>query len=129
MEAFVDGEWDYLANCADEQQLSVPDGFDVEVFRAELLERASREASLLSDREHVTPWFRSDNAELRWAHFLHQPVRPYFRVTVDDSVDLEVVREIVGALEPQDPAFGVDAVVKHLEQHPELQHATGHCAQ
>ena len=120
VEAFVDGEWDYLANCADEQQLSVPDGFDVEVFRAELLERAAREASLLSEREHVTPWFRSDNAELRWAHFLHQPVRPYFRVTVDDPVDLEVVREIVAALQPKDPTFGVDAVVEHLEQHPKL---------
>ena len=120
VEVFVDGEWDYLANCADEHQLSVPDGFDVEVFRAELLERAAREALLPSEREHVTPWFRSDSAGLRWAHFRHQPVRPYFRVTVDDPVDLEVVREIVAALEPQDPSFGVDAVVKHLEQHPEL---------
>ena len=120
VEAFAGGGWDYLANCADEQQLSVPDGFDAEVFRAELLERAAREASLPSEREHVTPWFRSDGAGLRWGHFRHQPVRPYFRVTVDDPVDLEVVREIVGALEPMDPAFGVDAVVKHLEQHPEL---------
>lgn len=120
VEAFADGEWDYLANCADERQLSVPDGFDAEVFRTELLERAAREASLPSEREHVTPWFRSDSAGLRWGHFRHQPVRPYFRVTVDDPVDLEVVREIVAALEPHDPAFGVDAVVKHLEQHPEL---------
>ena len=120
VEAFADGGWDYLANCADDQQLSVPDGFDAEVFRAELLERAAREASLSSEREHVTPWFRSDVAGLRWGHFQHQPVRPYFRVTVDDSVDLEVVREIVTALEPHDPAFGVDAVVQHLEQHPEL---------
>ena len=120
IEAFTNGGWDYLANCADEQQLSVPDGFDAEVFRAELLERAAREAVLPSEREHVTPWFRSDSAGLRWGHYRHQPVRPYFRVTVDDPVDLEVVREIVAALEPQDPAFGVDAVVMHLEQHPEL---------
>ncbi|WP_413295639.1 aminotransferase class III-fold pyridoxal phosphate-dependent enzyme [Synechococcus sp. MIT S9452] len=120
VQAFLDGGWDYLTNCADERQLSVPDGFDAEVFRAELLERAAREALLPSEREHVTPWFRSDNAGLRWAHFRHQPVRTYFRVTVDDPVDLEVVREIVAALEPQDRAFGVDAVVKHLEQHPEL---------
>jgi len=120
VEAFTTGGWDYLANCADEQRLSVPDGFDAEVFRAELLERAAREASLPSEREHVTPWFRSDDAALRWGHFQHQPIRPYFRVTVDDPVDLEVVRDIVAALEPQDPAFGVDAVVKHLERHPEL---------
>ena len=120
LEAFAQGDWDYLANCVDEQQLSVPDGFDAEVFRAELLERAARDAQLPSEREHVTPWFRSDDAGLRWGHFRHQPVRPYYRVTVDDPADLEVVRAVVEALEPPDPLFGVDAVVAYLEQHPEL---------
>jgi len=120
VEAFLEGDWDYLANCVNEQQLSVPDGFDAEVFRAELLERACRDAELPSEREHVTPWFRSDRADLRWGHFHHQPVRPYYRVTVDYPVDLEVVREVVKALELQDPFFGVDAVVTYLEQHPEL---------
>jgi len=117
---FYREDWDYLANCAVGDQLSVPDGFDAEVFRAELLKRAAREANLLSEREHVTPWFRSENAGLRWAHFRHKPVRPYYRVTVDDPVDLEVVRAVVDALDPQDPDFGVDAVVSYLNQHPEI---------
>jgi len=117
---FYREDWDYLANCAVGDQLSVPDGFDAEVFRAELLERAAREANLPSEREHVTPWFRSENAGLRWAHFRHEPVRPYYRVTVDDPVDLEVVRAVVKALEPQDPDFGVDSVVNYLNQHPEI---------
>ena len=120
IEAFALGGWDYLANCVDEHQLSVPDGFDAEVFRAHLLERASREARLPSEREHVTPWFRSESAGLHWGHFRHQPVRSYYRVTVDDPVDLEVVRTIVAALEPQNNEFGVDDVVGYLEQHPEL---------
>ena len=55
------GDWDYLANCVDEQQLSVPDGFDAEVFRAGTATRC-RNARLPSEREHVTPWFRSDGA-------------------------------------------------------------------
>ncbi len=120
VEAFADGDWDYLANGVDEKQLTIPDGFDAEVFRAELLERAAREAQLPSEREHVTPWFRTDSASLRWGHYCHQPARRYFRVSVDDPLDLEVVRGIVEALEPQDPTFGVDAVVNYLEQHPEL---------
>ena len=37
VEAFQSGEWDYLANCADGNQLTVPDGFDAEVFKADLL--------------------------------------------------------------------------------------------
>ena len=36
VEAFNDGSWDYLGNCADAEQLSVPDGFDAEIFRADL---------------------------------------------------------------------------------------------
>ena len=118
--AFFDGGWDYLANCADEHQLSVPDGFDAEVFRAELLERAACEAKLPSEREHVTPWMRSKAAGLRWGHFKHQPVRPYYRVTVDDPVDFEVVNAIVSALHPGNPDFGVDDVVDHLNQNPQL---------
>ena len=118
--AFAAGGWDYLANCVDEQRLSVPDGFDAEVFRAELLQRAALEARLPSEREHVTPWFRSESAGLRWGHFRHQPLRPYYRVTVDDPADLEVVRAVVAALDPHNPEFGVDAVVGYLEKHPEL---------
>lgn len=120
VDAFYQGNWDYLSNCALDRQLSVPDGFDVEVFRADILERAAREAQLPSEREHVTPWFRSATAGLRWGHFRHQPIRPYYRVTVDDPVDLEVVRSIVNALEPENPDFGVDAVVNYLNQNPEI---------
>jgi len=117
---FKSGDWDYLANCADGNQLSVPDGFDVEVFRAQLLERAGAEARLPSEREHVTPWLRSAAAGLQWGHFRHQPIRPYYRVTVDDPVDLEVVRSIFNELHLSDPAFGVDAVVSYLNRNPEL---------
>ena len=118
--AFHDGSWDYLANCADQNQLSVPDGFDVEVFKAELLERAALEAKLPSEREHVTPWMRSKAADLRWGHFKHQPMRPYYRVTVDEPVDFEVVKAIVDALHPNNSNFGVDDVVGHLNHNPTL---------
>jgi glutamate-1-semialdehyde 2,1-aminomutase len=120
VEAFHNGEWDYLANSADGQQLTVPDGFDAEVFRASLLERAAAEARLPSEREHVTPWMRSHAAGLRWGHYRHRPTRPYYRVTVDDPIDLEVVQQIAAALHPQDPCFGVDAVVAYLNANPQL---------
>ncbi len=120
VEAFEAGGWDYLANCVDDSRLSVPDGFDAEVFRAELLSRASLEARLPSEREHVTPWFRSDRAGLQWGHYIHQQTHSYFRVTVDDSADLDVVRSIVAALHPIDPDFGVEDVVRYLTFHPEV---------
>ena len=118
--AFKSGKWDYLANCADEHKLTVPDGFDAEVFKASLLERAAAEARLPSEREHVTPWMRSAAAGLHWGHYRHQRVRPYYRVTVDDPVDLDVVRQIATALHPKNPEFGVDDVVAYLDDNPQL---------
>ena len=120
VEAFQSGHWDYLANCANENELTVPDGFDAEVFNSSALERAAHEATLPSEREHVTPWMRSPTAGLRWGHFRHNPARPYYRVTVDDPVDLDVVRNITSALHPINPYFGVDEVVAYLKGHPEL---------
>lgn len=120
VEAFHKGNWDYLSNSADDQHLTVPDGFDVEVFRASLLELASAQARLPSEREHVTPWMRSPAAGLRWRHYRHHPVRPYYRVTVDDSNDYEVVKQIATALYPKNPDFGVDDVVTYLDANPQL---------
>ena len=120
VDAFHAGNWDYLANTVDAQELTVPDGFDVEVFKAVLLERAAQEACLPSEREHVTPWMRSPAAGLSWGHYRHKSARPYYRVTVDDPIDLEVVRQIAAALHPVDSGFGVDAVVAYLEAHPEV---------
>ena len=41
VDAFNDGGWDYLSNAADSQQLAVPDGFDIEVFKAAVLDRVA----------------------------------------------------------------------------------------
>ena len=49
-------------------------------------------AKLKYEREHVTPWMRSEK-QLSWKHYRHDPIRPYYRVTVDDPIDLKVVRK------------------------------------
>ena len=61
---FETGEWDFLSNCALSNELSVPDGFDLEIFKASLLKNAIKEAKLPSEKEHVTPWFRTKFANL-----------------------------------------------------------------
>ena len=126
IEAFEEGQWDYLANCADENRLSVPDGFDIEVFKANLLIRADKEAKLLSEREHVTPWFRSKGANLRWKHYVHRIYRGYFRVTVDDTEDMTVIQNIVNSLEKEYEVFGVDDVVNYLRANPDIARMNSH---
>ena len=120
VEEFSKSELDYLSNCADGAHLSVPDGFDIEIFRLSTLKKAHEHATLDFEREHVTPWMRSERANLSWKHYRHSPIRPYYRVTVDDPVDLQVVREIYASLTPLFSDFGVDEVVEFLDSRPQL---------
>ena len=118
VEEYKSNNWDYLGNCADDNNLSVPDGFDVEVFCANLLKMANLRAKLSSEREHVTPWFRSKEADLKWSHYCHKPMRTYYRVTVDTAADYEVVNQIANILEEKISDYGVDDVVNYLDENP-----------
>lgn len=99
--------------------LKFPDGLDVECFGFASLERAHREATAPSDREHVTPYlYRTglfttakvfsdgDYGQLRW--------------TVDHEADLELVRKVYAALYRPGHAFGLKEILAHFAAHPEL---------
>jgi glutamate-1-semialdehyde 2,1-aminomutase len=71
-----------------------PDGLDVEAFTLGALERAWREATTTSEREHVTPYLRIPG-RFRIATLSHPTDESARRWTVDEPVDLEVVRRII----------------------------------
>ncbi len=117
---FKKGNWDYLGNAIDADRLSVPDGFDIEVFTAKILKTANEQAYLPSHREHVTPWMRSNISNARWAHYVHQPIRKYFRVTVDDEKDYEVIQKIANALSQKKKHFDIDDIVNFLSENKNI---------
>ncbi len=90
-------DYDYVSNVLIPRY---PDGMDVEVFRFSALEKAWQKASLISEREHVTPYiwknssfkggrlFTSDNYG-----FIHD--FSHFRLTVDEKEDFEVIRFLI----------------------------------
>lgn len=66
-----------------------PDGFDCEGFGVDVLNRANDEATLMSDREHVTPYFkRNPHSVSTHEVFLFEGFSDV-RLTVDEPVDLE----------------------------------------
>ena len=107
---------DYLSNSADENNLSVPDGFDIEVFNVKALEKAYLLAHLPSDREHVTSWMRKSESGISWSHYRHETVRHFYRVTVDNPDDYTVVHKIASKLYPINNNFSVDDVVRLLDE-------------
>ncbi|MDA9781664.1 glycosyltransferase family protein [Schleiferiaceae bacterium] len=93
----IESDVDYCANIITED---FPDGQDVEVFKFSALELAWKEASLKSEREHVTPYIRNNSdrngGELFKAHDVkcHSNFNS-IRMTVDEEADLIAIQRLI----------------------------------
>jgi glutamate-1-semialdehyde 2,1-aminomutase/spore coat polysaccharide biosynthesis protein SpsF len=116
LERFQRGDCDYACNII---RYTYPDGLDTEVCSFAALERAWREAKKPSEREHVTPYLRTDR--FRTANVESEiPVSPSdFRWTVDHPADLEFVRKVYAAF-ANNGDFGFREVFDLLKERPEL---------
>jgi spore coat polysaccharide biosynthesis protein SpsF len=88
---------DYASNVLEEH---FPDGQDVEVFKFEALKRAWQDSTLLSDREHVTPYIRT-NSTYNGGTMFSAASFPCFedfsdiRMTVDEPRDFDLITKLV----------------------------------
>lgn len=117
------GEFDYTSNALHE--LTFPNGLDVEVMRADCLERAWREARLPSEREHVTPYLYNHPELFRLGSYRGERDLSHMRWTVDEPEDLEFVRRVYGALYPAMPRFRMRDVAALVEREPALSSING----
>lgn len=93
---------DYAANGLVE---TFPDGQDVEIFRFAALEDAFTNATLLSDREHVTPYIKKKSSFLKGTpyrsdNYYCDSDYKRVRITVDTPGDLTVIERLVEKLGP-----------------------------
>lgn len=111
---------DYYANIIEERY---PDGQDIEVIKFSALEKAWRETTLKSDREHVTPYIRN-NSSYKGGRLFKSNNHGldvnynHVRLTVDEPQDLEVIRQII-----KDLGFDKDwkAYADYYLQNPEIK--------
>jgi spore coat polysaccharide biosynthesis protein SpsF len=94
LDELAHGDADYVSNV---MPPTYPDGLDVECFTREALETAWREASLPSDREHVTPFIRAGRGNLCARGWRGVADLSHLRWTVDHTDDLEHVKSLVKA--------------------------------
>jgi len=116
LERFQLGGCDYACNVI---RYTYPDGLDTEVFSFAALEQAWREAAKPSEREHVTPYLRTDR--FRVANVESEiPVSPsQYRWTVDHPADLEFVRKVYAAFS-ENGEFGFREIFDLLKERPDL---------
>lgn len=95
---------DKLDYCSNTLIDSFPDGQDVEVFSFQSLKKAWEEATLLSEREHVTPFIKNNstfnNKTLFKAENIHSNNSDFekVRMTVDELDDFKVICKLVDKL-------------------------------
>lgn len=91
---------DYCSNTLIE---NFPDGQDIEVMKFSVLERAWKEATLKSDKEHVTPFIRK-NCDFNGGNYFTSKNYPCefdyskIRMTVDEQADLDLITKLIANL-------------------------------
>ncbi len=111
---FLEGGYDYVCNT---QPPTYPDGLDTEVFSFAALERAWREATLPSEREHATPYIWKNPDKFRIANVVAERESAHMRWTVDRPEDLEFAREVYRHLRGN-YLGGTEEILAVLEAHP-----------
>ena len=128
VEEFFSHDVDY---CGNVNPLSLPIGFDSQVFPTSILDDVSRLTQDPIDRVHVSYYiyrhperFRlfnwSVDGELFW---------PELRITLDEQGDYELLQEIFTRLLPVKEDFSAIDVIRLLREHPELVELNKHIRQ
>ncbi|MBI4959110.1 MAG: glycosyltransferase family protein [Desulfovibrio sp.] len=94
-----------------------PRGMDVEVIRRDALERAWREDSRITWREHVTPYIQRNSDMFNVRCLKRVSECPQYRLTVDTIEDFELIELILTHF--GNDRFKLDDIVDLLSAHPE----------
>jgi len=116
----IDGGYDYASNTL---MPTYPDGMDVEVFKFSSLATAWKDAGLLSEHEHVTPYIKNNSTVMGGGLFksfnvINAVDLSAVRLTVDEQRDFDVIKALIENV-------GVDGhcddYVRYLESHMDIK--------
>lgn len=109
---------DYCSNTLEE---TFPDGQDAEIFGFHALSDAWKNAKLLSEREHVTPYITKNPGRFKLVSVKNKINLGDKRWTLDRKEDFEFIKAILESMYPDNPDFNMGDVLKFLERRPELE--------
>ena len=97
-----------------------PDGLDVEVMSYTALERAWKEAKLVSEREHVGPYLNKHPELFKTGGLNLFEGLSHFRWTVDEPRDYELLKTIYERLDREDHIFLTNDILRLMRNEPDL---------
>ena len=100
-----------------------PDGVDVEIFLAECLNQANLSVLSKYEQEHVTPWIKNNKQRIKYL----SAGQNYndFRITLDEKIDLEVIRDVVKFFSDY-PDFTWKDIVNFLDKNLHIKNKSSH---
>jgi len=122
LEIFLKGDYDYVCNV---EPPTYPDGFDVEVFSFNALERVWKIEENKSIREHVTFHIRLDmrkqQCNFKSFNFKNDYDYKDYRLTVDTKEDFELLSIIIKEFYNRWDKFDMKDVIQFIDKNPNLR--------
>jgi len=112
---FKENDIDYATNTLPP---TYPDGLDVEVFSFETLEKTWKEASLKSEREHVTAYIRKHKEMFKCINLENDENLSNLRLTVDENEDLIFMNKLVNIIGSDN--YDLKKILDVIKKNPEL---------
>jgi spore coat polysaccharide biosynthesis protein SpsF len=107
--------------------ISMPWGFDAQVFWAQDLQDINADAPDEHDREHVSYRFYRPESGNRYKpifiKYAGELNRPELRVTLDYREDYDLIKAAYEALSPANPDFTAVEVIRWLDANPDVRDA------
>lgn len=93
-----------------------PDGLDCQVFSMNALSEAWKNAKLGSEREHVCPYIENNPKKFNLGSKNFFPEFSHLRLTLDEELDLSLIKYIYDELNVNDCIFSTDQVIRLYKQ-------------
>lgn len=122
LQAYIDNSAnvDFVSNL---HPATYPDGNDVEVMPISVLKEAWENAQRPLEREHTTPYIWENPEKYCLLNVKWESGRDYsmsHRWTIDYKEDYEFIQRVYDELYHSNPLFGLNDILKLLEQKPEI---------
>ena len=113
---FNETKFDYVSNVVD---LTFPDGLDVEVFKANILEKLTNYPLSSVEKEHVTLGILNRKDDFIIGNYSNSKNLSHYRWTVDTAEDFNFVSKIFANFRSSEVAFTFDEIQRFIENNPE----------
>jgi spore coat polysaccharide biosynthesis protein SpsF (cytidylyltransferase family) len=116
LEFYLENNYDYVSNTIIP---TYPDGLDIEIFSFKSLTKTFNEAKLKSEKEHVTPYIWKNPEIFQLYNYRNKEELSNYRWTVDEQLDLELIRQIYFNFKPK-IIFSFQDVIEMAKLNPQI---------